>query len=68
MLNISEATAKAHISTLYRRLNVRNKSEAVYAAMRLGIPLELQGGPAATNSAASVQTSVQVSDDAQDAD
>ncbi|MGM3277734.1 LuxR C-terminal-related transcriptional regulator [Ralstonia sp. 24A2] len=43
LLGISEATVKTHACTLYRRLNVRNKSEAVYAAMRLGIPLELQG-------------------------
>jgi len=48
LLGISEATVKTHACTLYRRLNVRNKSEAVYAAMRLGIPLELQGGAAAT--------------------
>jgi DNA-binding NarL/FixJ family response regulator len=51
LLGISEATVKTHACTLYRRLNVRNKSEAVYAAMRLGIPLELQGGSAATTSA-----------------
>lgn len=43
LLGISEATVKTHACTLYRRLNVRNKSEAVYAAMRLGIPLEMQG-------------------------
>lgn len=68
LLGISEATVKTHACTLYRRLNVRNKSEAVYAAMRLGIPLELQGGAAAAIGAASAQTSVQVSGDAQDAD
>ncbi|CAJ0859508.1 hypothetical protein R20233_00692 [Ralstonia sp. LMG 32965] len=68
LLGISEATVKTHACTLYRRLNVRNKSEAVYAAMRLGIPLELHGGATATTSAASAQTSVQVSGDAQDAD
>ncbi|EFP67570.1 MAG: response regulator transcription factor [Ralstonia sp.] len=68
LLGISEATVKTHACTLYRRLNVRNKSEAVYAAMRLGIPLELQGGAAATIGAGSAQTSVQVSGDAQDAD
>lgn len=67
LLGISEATVKTHACTLYRRLNVRNKSEAVYAAMRLGIPLELQGGAAATG-AASAQTSVQVSADADAAD
>ncbi|WP_426399242.1 LuxR C-terminal-related transcriptional regulator [Ralstonia sp. R-29] len=55
LLGISEATVKTHACTLYRRLNVRNKSEAVYAAMRLGIPLELQGGTAATL-AATVET------------
>lgn len=68
LLGISEATVKTHACTLYRRLNVRNKSEAVYAAMRLGIPLELQGGPAATTSAASAQALVQAPDDVQDAD
>ncbi len=47
LLGISEATVKTHACTLYRRLNVRNKSEAVYAVMRLGIPLELHGNPAA---------------------
>ena len=67
LLGISEATVKTHACTLYRRLNVRNKSEAVYAAMRLGIPLELQGGSAATG-AAFAQTSVQVSADADAAD
>ncbi|AMP39413.1 response regulator transcription factor [Ralstonia solanacearum] len=46
LLGISEATVKTHACTLYRRLNVRNKSEAVYAVMRLGIPLELHGNPA----------------------
>ena len=68
LLGISEATVKTHACTLYRRLNVRNKSEAVYAAMRLGIPLELQGVGAAATSAASAQTSVQVSVDADAAD
>ncbi|WP_296228667.1 LuxR C-terminal-related transcriptional regulator [Ralstonia sp. UBA689] len=47
LLGISEATVKTHACTLYRRLNVRNKSEAVYAAMRLGIPLEMPGMGAA---------------------
>lgn len=54
LLGISEATVKTHACTLYRRLNVRNKSEAVYAAMRLGIPLELQGGASAEASAGTV--------------
>ncbi|MCO5400428.1 LuxR C-terminal-related transcriptional regulator [Ralstonia soli] len=62
LLGISEATVKTHACTLYRRLSVRNKSEAVYAAMRLGIPLELQG-----TAVPSSQTSVQVSAEADDA-
>ena len=37
MLNISEATAKAHISTLYRRLKVRSRTEAVYVANQRGV-------------------------------
>jgi len=39
MLNISEATAKAHISTLYRRLKVRSRTEAVYVANQRGARL-----------------------------
>ena len=39
-LNISMATAKAHAGTLYQRLNVRNKSEAVYAAVARGAKLD----------------------------
>lgn len=41
-LNISVATAKAHAGTLYQRLNVRNKSEAVYAAVARGAKLDWQ--------------------------
>lgn len=41
-LNISAATAKAHAETLYMRMNVSNRNEAVYQAVakgaRLGIP------------------------------
>ncbi|MEO1358335.1 MAG: LuxR C-terminal-related transcriptional regulator, partial [Pseudomonadota bacterium] len=37
--NISEATAKAHISTLYRRLKVRSRTEAVYVANQRGARL-----------------------------
>ena len=40
MLNISVATAKTHEYTLYRRLNVKNKSEAVYEALRRGATLD----------------------------
>lgn len=41
-LDISAATAKAHAETLYIRMNVSNRNEAVYQAVakgaRLGIP------------------------------
>lgn len=37
ILNISTATAKAHASTLYQRLRVSSKGEAVYAARQRGI-------------------------------
>ncbi|CAM5420584.1 response regulator transcription factor [Alcaligenes phenolicus] len=41
-LNISSATAKAHAETLYMRMNVHNRNEAVYHAVskgaRLGMP------------------------------
>lgn len=41
-LNISSATAKAHAETLYIRMNVHNRNEAVYRAVskgaRLGMP------------------------------
>ncbi|GAA4337766.1 response regulator transcription factor [Pigmentiphaga soli] len=40
MLNISVATAKTHACTLYQRLHVRNKGEAVYAALQRGVALE----------------------------
>lgn len=65
LLGISEATVKTHACTLYRRLNVRNKSEAVYAAMRLGIPLELQGGtsPEATAGTATPHVASRVPED-----
>lgn len=39
-LNISIATVKSHARELYKRLAVRSKSEAVYAARRLGARLE----------------------------
>lgn len=40
MLNISVATAKTHACTLYQRLHVRNKGEAVYTARQRGATLE----------------------------
>ncbi len=39
ILNISTATAKAHSSTLYQRLQVNSKGEAVYAAQQRGARL-----------------------------
>lgn len=39
LLNISVATAKTHACTLYQRLQVKNKGEAVYAALRRGATL-----------------------------
>ncbi|WP_144637719.1 response regulator transcription factor [Bordetella genomosp. 13] len=39
MLNISVATAKTHACTLYQRLQVKNKGEAVYTALQRGATL-----------------------------
>lgn len=39
MLSISEATAKAHINALYRRLEVRSRTEAVFVATQRGAML-----------------------------
>jgi DNA-binding NarL/FixJ family response regulator len=36
-LNISEGTVKAHLSTAFRVLGVRNRTEAVFAAAKLGL-------------------------------
>jgi len=44
MLNISVATVKSHACTLYQRLKVRNKGEAVYAALQRGASLEWVSG------------------------
>lgn len=40
ILNISTATAKAHASTLYQRLHVNSKGEAVFAARQRGAQLD----------------------------
>ncbi len=48
MLNISVATVKSHACTLYQRLKVRNKGEAVYAALQRGASLEWVSGDEAT--------------------
>lgn len=49
VLNISVATAKTHACTLYQRLQVRNKGEAVYEALRRGAKLNWPGPPAAAS-------------------
>jgi DNA-binding NarL/FixJ family response regulator len=36
-LGISEGTVKSHLSTVFRLLNVRNRTEALYCAARLGL-------------------------------
>lgn len=36
-LGISEGTVKSHLSTAYRLLNVRNRTEALYSAARIGL-------------------------------
>jgi DNA-binding NarL/FixJ family response regulator len=38
-LDIAEATVKAHLSSVYQALGVRNRTEAVYAAAKLGLRL-----------------------------
>ncbi|NOV25043.1 response regulator transcription factor [Cupriavidus necator] len=53
MLNISIATAKTHACTLYQRLHVRNKGEAVYVALQKGATLNWAGpDPAAPSTRA----------------
>ncbi|ARP91412.1 helix-turn-helix transcriptional regulator [Bordetella genomosp. 9] len=46
MLNISVATAKTHACTLYQRLQVKNKGEAVYTALQRGATLDWDAGGA----------------------
>jgi len=46
MLNISVATAKTHACTLYQRLQVKNKGEAVYTALQRGATLDWDAGSA----------------------
>jgi DNA-binding NarL/FixJ family response regulator len=38
-LDVSEGTVKAHLSSVLRAFNVRNRTEAVYAAAKLGLRL-----------------------------
>jgi len=47
LLNISVATTKTHACTLYQRLQVRNKGEAVYVALQRGAMLNWPGPVAA---------------------
>lgn len=39
-LDISEATVKAHLSSVFRVLGANNRTEAVYAAAKLGLQLD----------------------------
>ncbi|AGW92502.1 MULTISPECIES: helix-turn-helix transcriptional regulator [Cupriavidus] len=55
LLNISIATAKTHACTLYQRLHVRNKGEAVYVALQRGATLDWAGPPAAARPAGTCQ-------------
>lgn len=41
-LNISAATAKAHAETLYTRMNVNNRNEAIYQAVTKGAQLGIR--------------------------
>jgi DNA-binding NarL/FixJ family response regulator len=38
-LDISEGTVKSHLSTVFRLLNVRNRTEALYCVARLGLAI-----------------------------
>lgn len=44
-LSISAATAKAHTETLYQRLNVHNRNEAVFTALSRGAQLGMEVPP-----------------------
>ena len=41
-LSITEATVKAHLATAFRVLGVRNRTEAVFAAAKLGLVAQEQ--------------------------
>jgi DNA-binding NarL/FixJ family response regulator len=55
MLNISVATAKTHACTLYQRLQVKNKGEAVYTALQRGATLDWEMGHGNGNSKGSYE-------------
>jgi DNA-binding CsgD family transcriptional regulator len=44
-LDLREGTIKTHISAIYRALGVANRTEAVYALNRRGVPLPAGAGP-----------------------
>lgn len=55
MLNLAEGTVKTHIAAIYRALNVMNRTQAVYAATRLGLALVPPADPDAGREAAATQ-------------
>lgn len=57
MLNISVATAKTHACTLYQRLQVKNKGEAVYTALLRGATLDWDMGGTSSSAASSYERS-----------
>lgn len=40
LLNITDATVKVHATAIFRALNVKNRTEAVYAAARKGLKVD----------------------------
>jgi DNA-binding NarL/FixJ family response regulator len=44
-LDLREGTIKTHISAIYRALGVANRTQAVYALNRLGVPLPVAAEP-----------------------
>lgn len=68
MLNISVATVKSHACTLYQRLKVRNKGEAVYTALQRGAKLEWVNGDGAAPVASVTRMPRPASDRAEIAD
>ncbi|GAB4387998.1 MAG: hypothetical protein Kow0025_04750 [Thermodesulfovibrionales bacterium] len=46
-LGISPGTVNAHLDSIYRKLNVSNRLEAAFVALREGVVLPREAGPAA---------------------